>query len=466
MRARLRALAASASLASSCLCACGAADPPNVVMILIDTLRADHLGCYGYARPISPNIDALAGEGTLFENAVAQSSWTGPSVASLFTSVYPSQHGMTQFGSTLATGRPTLAEELRRGGYRTLAVSANFAFVNQRKGLLRGFDQIEELSRRADPGEKSELLGISAVAGRLVTDRAIELLDASREDPFFLYVHYMDPHSSYQPNPTLATSQPGYQGPVDGSTDQLQQIVRGEIEIGERDLAQLISLYDGEIASVDTEVGRLLDHLRDIGAYDASVIVLLSDHGEEFLDHGSLFHMFTLYREQIHVPLILRRPGGYAGGLRVRSVVELVDIGPTLLELAGLADPRPIVGASLVSVMDGSADARSGTEEKAAFSELHGDPQVTAVWRAKKHRTALTTQAWSLVAGEPRGAVELYDLAADPGQTRDRAAQQRPVLEALSQRLSAQATSVWDPQPEQRIDEQEALGLRALGYLD
>ena len=176
--------------------------------------------------------------------------------------------------------------------------------------------------------------------------------------------------------------------------------------------------------------------------------------------------MFTLYREQIHVPVILRRPGGSAGGLRVQTVVELVDIGPTLLELAGLADPRPIVGTSLVSTMDGSADARSGTEEEAAFSELHGDPQVTAVWRAKKHRTALTTQAWSLVAGEPRGAVELYDLAADPGQTRDRAAQQRPVLEALSQRLSAQATSVWDPQPEQRIDEQEALGLRALGYLD
>ena len=164
MRARLRALADSSSLASLCLCACGAADPPNVVMILIDTLRADHLGCYGYARPISPNIDALAEAGTLFENAVAQSSWTGPSVASLFTSVYPSQHGMTQFGSTLAPEHPTLAEELRSGGYRTLAVSANFAFVNQRKGLLRGFDQIEELSRRADPGEKSELLGISAVA--------------------------------------------------------------------------------------------------------------------------------------------------------------------------------------------------------------------------------------------------------------------------------------------------------------
>jgi arylsulfatase A-like enzyme len=165
------------------------------------------------------------------------------------------------------------------------------------------------------------------------------------------------------------------------------------------------------------------------------------------------------------VPLIIRRPDE-AGGVRVRSVVELVDLGPTLLELVGLADPRPSPGTSLVSQLDGSQRARAETEEEAAFSELHGDPQVTAVWRAKKHRTALTTQAWSLVAGEPRGAVELYDLAADPGQTRDRAAQQRPVLEALSQRLSAQATSVWDPQPEQRIDEQEALGLRALGYLD
>ena len=116
--------------------------------------------------------------------------------------------------------------------------------------------------------------------------------------------------------------------------------------------------------------------------------------------------------------------------------------------------------------MDGSAGARTGTDAEAAFSELHGDPQVTAVWRAKKHRTALTTQAWSLLAAKPRGALELYDRAADPAQTRDRATQQRPVLEALSQQLSAQTTSVWDPQPEEPLEEQEAEALRALGYLD
>lgn len=462
------ALALATSIVALGLLACSASGPPNVVVVLIDTLRADHLGCYGHSQPTSPRIDALAGEGTLFENAVAQSSWTGPSVASLFTSHYPSRHGMVRFGSSLDAGLPTLAEELRRGGYQTLAVSANFAFVSRRTGLLRGFDRVEELSRRAGPGEHAELLGLASVPGSTVTERAIELLANVGDGPFFLYVHYMDPHSGYEghePDPRRLASL-AYQGPVDGSTEQLRTIVRGELAIGAADLERLVSLYDGEIARVDTEVGRLLDHLRERGLYDDSLIVLLSDHGEEFQDHGSFFHMFTLYREQIHVPLIVRTPGG-SGGVRVPELVELVDVGPTLLELVGLGDARPSDGVSLVPLLRGSAAADPTDPERVAFSELHADPQVAPVWRAKRHRAALTTPHFGLLAGSEPEALELYDLTGDPRQQQDLAREDASRLGMLSRRLSEQATNVWEaaPSPE-RLEAPDVERLRALGYLE
>ncbi|MBW2287471.1 MAG: sulfatase [Deltaproteobacteria bacterium] len=461
IRAPLLALAALTSAACS-----APAPPPNVVMIVIDTLRADRLGSYGYSRPTSPNIDALARESCLFENAVSQSSWTGPSIASLFTSMYPSQHGMVDFKSSLGDALPTLAGVFRATGYTTLGVSANFTFISPNKGFSRDFDTFEVLSRPPEPGEKAEIYGTNSVAGGEVTERVFSLLAENRADPFFLYVHYMDPHSSYDPPaPFRDRFVADYDGPIDGSTEQLQEIVRGELEIGPADIEHLQSLYDAEVATADAEVGRLLDHLRAIGAYEDSIVVLLSDHGEEFMDHGSLFHMFTLYREQIHVPLILRKPGGLGGGTRVASIIELVDVGPTVLELAGIDDAREISGASHARSM-GPPVAAVSAEGDAALSELHGDPLVTSVWRRKRHHAAMTTQGWTLLAGDRRDVLELYESATDEQQQIDRSATERDVRERLDGLLRAHPLTVWDERPDGDLSDEQRSGLRALGYSD
>jgi arylsulfatase A-like enzyme len=455
------------ALAAITSAACSAPAPsPNVVMIVIDTLRADHLGSYGYSRPTSPNIDALARESCLFENAVSQSSWTGPSIASLFTSMYPSQHGMVDFESSLGDALPTLAGVLRATGYTTLGVSANFTFISQNKGFSRDFDAFDVLSRPPEPGEKAEIYGTNSVAGGEVTERVFSLLAEERADPFFLYVHYMDPHSSYDPPaPFRDRFVADYDGPIDGSTEQLQEIVRGELEIGPADIEHLKSLYDAEVATVDAEVGRLLDHLRAIGAYEDSIVVLLSDHGEEFMDHGSFFHMFTLYREQIHVPLIFRKPGGLGGGTRVVSVVELVDVGPTVLELAGIDDARETSGASHARNIGAPVETFS-VGGNAALSELHGDPLVTSVWRRKRHHAAMTTQRWTLLAGDRRDDLELYESATDERQQIDRAATERDVRERLDGLLRAHPSTVWDERPDGDLSDEQRSGLRALGYTD
>jgi arylsulfatase A-like enzyme len=462
LRAPLLAIAALAFTACS-----APALPPNVVMIVIDTLRADRLGSYGYSRPTSPNIDALAGESCLFENAVSQSSWTGPSIASLFTSMYPSQHGMVDFKSSLGDALPTLAGVFRASGYTTLGVSANFTFISPNKGFSRDFDAFEVLSRPPEPGEKAEIYGTNSVAGGEVTERVFSLLAEERADPFFLYVHYMDPHSSYDPPASFKSRfVTDYNGPIDGSTEQLQEIVRGELEIGSEDIVHLQSLYDAEVAYVDAEVGRLLDHLRAIGVYEDSIVVLLSDHGEEFMDHGSFFHMFTLYREQIHVPLIFRKPGGVGGGTRVESVVELVDVGPTVLELAGIEDSRETSGASYARRMGAPLEAVVAEEGAVALSELHGDPLVTSVWRRKRHHAALSTPGWTLLAGDQREALELYESTNDERQQVDRAATEPDVRERLDGLLRAHSSTVWDERPDGDLSEEQRSGLRALGYSD
>ena len=274
----------------------------------------------------------------------------------------------------------------------------------------------------------------------------------------------MDPHSSYDP-PALFRRRfvADYDGPIDGSTEQLQEIVRGELEIGPADIEHLQALYDAEVASVDAEVGRLLDHLRAIGAYEDSIVVLLSDHGEEFMDHGSFFHMFTLYREQIHVPLIFRRPGGVGGGTRVESVVELVDVGPTVLELAGIDDARETSGVSHIQSM-GAPLGAVAAEGDAALSELHGDPLVNSVWRQKRHHAALMTQGWTLLAGDRRDALELYESATDEQQQIDRAETERDVRERLGGLLRAHPSTVWVERPDGDLSDEQRSGLRALGY--
>lgn len=461
-----RRCVAAVILAALVVAGCDRGQPPNLVVIVVDTLRADHLGCYGYERPTTPRLDRFAAESVLFENAVASSSWTAPSIASLFTSVHPSVHGVTTFAAALPASLPTLAEVLQRHGFRNTGLSANFVHIVERKGFARGFQSFAELRRPAAAGEEEEFAGLVAADARLVTDRAIEAARASRGAPFFLYVHYMDPHSTYAPpEPFRSRFARRYEGSFTGTTNELKDVMQGKRAANDADLRRLVDLYDAEIAFTDAEIGRLLDQLRRLDLYDNTVIAFLSDHGEEFGEHGGVFHGVTLYDEMTHVPLLVRLPRGRHGGTRVTPVVQLVDLGPTLLQVVGVADDRKTQGTSFAGLLAAGNDAAATAP---AFSELHPDAPVEAALRPRTHRTAVTTRDWTWLAGR-EGAAELYDRRSDPGQRENRVQGEPAVAASLGLAAGEFADALRDwgtaagEQVPLRPEDREQL--RALGYL-
>ncbi|HUP18768.1 MAG TPA: sulfatase [Gemmatimonadota bacterium] len=250
-----------AAMLAALLTATGCSSRPySVIVVVIDALRADHLGCYGYARPTSPTLDRLSASGYVFDNAIAQSSWTSSSIGSLFTSTYPSVHGVQRFNSVLPGALDTLATAFRRRGYQTAGFSANFVLVSRAMGFAAGFDRFVELKSVARGEEEAALPGPEPAHAAEVTEAAIRWLDQPRRGPIFLYLHYMDPHSGYQPpEPHRARfAAPGYSGPIDGSNPQLVRIAHGEMKVDREDRQRLVDLYDGEIAFADEQIGRLL----------------------------------------------------------------------------------------------------------------------------------------------------------------------------------------------------------------
>ncbi len=351
-------------LASAC-----ARDPqpparPNVLLILVDALRADHLGAWGYGRATSKNIDALAVEGVLFERAYAQAPWTKPSIPSLFTALYPIQHGVYE-GETpgsagflesdvLSDELTTLAEVFRAAGYRTGAF-VNNAHLLPQQGFAQGFDVYEHGSLLAPEIER----------------RFFAWLGTDVDRPFFAYLHYLDAHWPFQPPPPFATlfSPPGgYAGVFAqeswrGLRDRIND---GRIELDDRDRTELVARHDGAIAAVDAAIGKVLDTLRDRGLRDATVVLLTADHGEELFDHGQVGHGGTLYEEVLHVPLVVRLPGG-AGARRVAAPARVIDVFPTLLAAAGIPAPEGIEGRDLLASSAPELEVVAETRHKRTY---------------------------------------------------------------------------------------------------
>ncbi len=320
---------------------------PNVVFILLDALRYDHLSLYGYHRETSPNIDRLAGESVVFTNAHAQGNRTIISTPSIFTSLYPSFHGAIgsrMKGRALPESRVTLAETLRDAGYTTVEVTSN-AYIRSVFGMTQGFDKTEEF--RAYP-HSLFLYRVLARAGLIdtprflirgtpkaddLTDSALRYLRLAKDRPLFLYVHYMDTHHPFDPPPPYNT----FFG--DGSTDpdpitlfnltrDYMYLPNGPDEILPEQLQKLVDYYDGSIRFADEQIGRLLDEVRALSEIRETMVIITADHGDEFLDHGAFYHTNLLFEELIHVPLIIWNPKRYPGGLWVESLVRHIDLFP------------------------------------------------------------------------------------------------------------------------------------------
>jgi arylsulfatase A-like enzyme len=420
----------------------------NIVLFVVDTLRADHLGAYGHPAPTSPRLDRFARDAVLFEDAWAQASWTRSAMASVLTGLHVQGHGVDREDRVLSPAAHTVTEALRAGGYRTGAFVANH-LLGGRFGFDQGFDvwnpTLETL--------------YGAPAADLVRG-ALAWVDSGPR-PFFLYVHTMEPHAPYTPSEEdlrpFATR--GYRGPTD--THALLRL--GQLgTLDEAGLAFLKSRYQGEVHQNDRAFGALLDGLQARGLLASTAVVFTADHGEEFREHGGTEHAKTLYQELVRIPLVVRVPHAAGRGVRERAAVQQIDLMPTLLGLAGLPAPPALPGRDLGPMLDGRTDPRLpppvlfAEERFAVVDKLAvraGDLKLIfnndgpALWRAGSH-------------------LELYDLARDPGEQANLAATRPIAVAFLERRLDAFRSA----QPRSGAAESVALSaqekeqLRALGY--
>ncbi len=360
------------------------AEAPLVIVYLVDALRADHLPLYGYSRDTAPELTRFARDGVVFDQAIAASSWTKPSVASLFTSLLPRDHACVRFCTPLDPGLVTLAERLREQGYGTGAVVVNPHVGAKNMQFDQGFDQFEALR----------------VGGRAeqVVDKALAFLDARRGQPTFLYVHTMDTHAPYRPPSPFDRRFPPFPAPGREAAQPFSDYKEPA------DLDRIVGQYDGAIAYGDREFGRFVGALRERGLYDRAMIVFLADHGEEFLDHGGWEHGRTLFDELIRVPLVAKYPRGREAGRRVARQVQLVDVLPTILESQGLPVPVGIVGRPL----DESFDA-TGPERPAVFETSYFEDAAHGV---------RTSEAKYVRHFYPASRELYFDLRRDPDETK------------------------------------------------
>jgi len=412
---RLALLGLAAATASMAPAGCGGTETPReplhgIVLIGFDTLRADGLSSYGNPRSTSPRLDALAGEGVLFENAVSNASWTLPGFVSILSGEHPSKRVFR--GGLLRSG----VERLRDAGYRTAAFTEG-GYVSRQFDLDRGFETFweETTSVLHDPGPE---VGVAKTFGR-----ARDWLRAHAHEPFFLFVHTYEPHVPYQRLDLADGLDPGVLG---GPYDRKQngRVLSGELPVGEVERVWVRALYDGGVAAADRELGGLLAELKSLGVLDRTLVVATSDHGEqlgEHVPHQLGLHGQTLWDTVLHVPLVVRDPRREDAGRRIATQVRTVDIMPTILDLAGIPQRANPDGRSLVSVMDGA----EGTD-RPAFSELR--ERKNGRLRAATLRTGTHKLHLNVDASEREG-LELYDLREDPGEEQN-LARERPRLRA------------------------------------
>ncbi|MCI0568138.1 MAG: sulfatase [Acidobacteria bacterium] len=372
---------------------------PNLIIILVDTLRSDHLHSYGYPRETSPSLDALARRGILFEQAISAAPWTLPSAMSLLTGRLPSSHRVENDGMKLAPGIPILAEVLKQAGYVTAAVVSHI-YVDSPFGFQRGFDRFDDFGLSKDYRFEA---GLEPIAGQVTDHALVEIRRMEKGRPFFLLVHYFDPHWDYDPPaPYDSRFTTPYSGTVTGSYQSFSKYALPGETLPPGALQHLIDLYDGEIAYTDAQIGRLLQILEKEGVARRSVVVVVSDHGEEFKEHGSLGHGRDLYDEVTRVPLIvadLRKP---VQERRVEEEVRSIDVFPTLCALAEVIPPRGVQGASLIPFLSGErGEAR---------------PAISETIRFDAYKKSYREPHAKLIVGLESNSRELYDLQSDPAE--------------------------------------------------
>lgn len=441
--------------------------PRNVIFIVIDALRADHVGALGYERATTPRLDTLAEKSVLFTRAYSAASWTLPSVASFMTSLYPSVHGLRQPPTAavqfaLADQLLTLAESLAGHGFETASITSQ-PWISERTGLTQGFGLVRTVAHASLPGEPC-----------LLAAELVEWLAQPRPKPFFLYAHFMGPHAPYDV-PSEFTGRYTAGRAVPAAVLEFHRLSEFESEeeahhlivelaarsrLTEEDVRYLIDEYDEKLAFTDACLGPLFEALEAGGLLDESVLVVTADHGEAFDEHGTIFHGEHLHEELVRVPLILHLPGDRWGRTKIDDLVELIDLYPTLHELLGLPTPPNLQGESLLPLF------RGGRSDGLACAEGTDFKLVTRDW------SAFYPYNDALRVSSDLHLTELYHLAVDPLERTNVAATEPATAESLR----ALAFELWQEMFEMQLrhhvvpDAADLSGvaekrLRALGYL-
>ena len=424
------------------------AGSPNILVLVVDTLRADHLSGYGYSRPTSPNLDRVAQQGVLFENAFSASSWTLPSHASLVTGRYTYEHHAET--RPLDNRYPTIGETLMARGYRTGGFSGNVYYFNRWQGLGRGFIHFEDffctfgdMFLRTLYGREARKyvlprLGVEDIPGRKraadIDRAAVRWIARDRSRPFFAFLNYLDPHDPYVPPQPYRTKFATLKHPG-GILNQ--EVGRYYPEMTPAQLQGEIDAYDGAIAYTDDNIAQLLAALQERGAMENTYVIITADHGESFGEHGLFLHQNALYRELIRVPLIVYRPGYIPAGVRVARPVSNVALASTVMEFAGATGqalfPQPSL-SRYWSASDGGADWPDPVSELAKVP--FGPPQRPSYHGAMQ---SLLSPNWHYLVHEKFG-IELYDWRSDPGELRNLA--QNAELQDIVSQMGSQLSSL------------------------
>jgi arylsulfatase A-like enzyme len=436
----------------------------NVLLISLDSLRADHVGCYGYERDTSPHLDRFAAEGIRFANAVSTSSWTLPTHLTMFTGRYQLSHGVVRETYTLSPSVPTAGEIFKANGYTTAGfVSA--PFVAAHYGYARGMDIYEDLSASYENPRDAR----SAIAAPEINEMALRWLDDHAEDQFFLFLHYFDVHYDYiPPAPYNTMFDPDYRGTMDGRNFMDRSDVNSRMD--KRDLEHIVALYDGEIRFTDAHVGEILRKIDALGLRDKTLVVIVADHGEEFFEHKNKGHHRTLYDEVLKVPMLVRLPDGSHAGTIVEDPVSLVDLLPTMLDVARVDAPGEIDGLSMLPLTEGRQVSRAAIYG-AFFDKPSFNLQVT---RRTAHGKVI--QHFNRITHPRRHPVEYYDLADDPGERRNLVSERRAEVVEQLDSLAGFLDDAWSinqhlasaAKGENRIELDSATveRLKSLGYME
>ena len=474
---------AASSARRSALVADTTAPPQGVIIVLADTLRADHLQHYGYGRETSPFLAQMAAEGARFTDTIAQGAWTKVSVPSILTSLYASTHGLVDTPDRLPASVTTLSEVYREAGYATFHTSS-VPFTGKLTNLQQGVDVLHESMSLSDVERESK-------SARIFTDRLLPWLERHRDVPFFVFLHVFDPHSPFQPYAPYETM---WAAPQDrGRHMELTEAVkehmdepdralffpprRSELEAAGVDPDEYTKTqrdwYDGSIRAMDAEIERLVERLRELDLDERTLIAFVADHGEEFLEHGRAFHGHSTYGEMINVPLALWWPGVIPTA-EVAATVQTIDLYPTLLELSRLPIPEQVQGQSLLPLLAAQEPEMLGWQARAAFSERAIELSITDPEPDDRNSYAIIDGGWKLIHNVTREEswpeYELFDHVDDPLNLHNVAGDNPEVVQRLAQKLDewlemALAAKIDPEESLGRLSPEERARLRALGYI-